>query len=109
MEFFFPIKSKQGVNNHFKPLNHLSQLFRLKSEQKEKNASNSKNRVTEENVLTSIHFIDRVVYPRALFTSYNLRFTRQERVFNYDASKLFNLEIKSSLVLEGKKLLGVRK
>ena len=51
-------------------------------------------------MLTRIYFIGIVVYPRALLTSYNLRFTRQGSFFNHDASKLFNLKIQSSLVLE---------
>ena len=49
-----------------------------------------------------VYFISRVVYPCALLTSNNLCFTRQEYFFNYDISKLFNLKIQSSLVLEGK-------
>ena len=36
--------------------------------------------------------------------SYNLHFTRQEHILNFDVSKLFNLEIESSLVLEGKEI-----
>ena len=59
------------------------------------------NRITEENVLTSIYFIGRIVYPSVLITSYNLSFVRQEQFFNY-VSKLFNLKIQISLVLEGK-------
>ena len=53
-------------------------------------------------MLTGIHFISRVVYPRALLTSYNLHFTRQEFFFNYDVSKPFNRKIQNYLVLEGK-------
>ena len=34
--------------------------------------------------------------------SYNLCFTRQKRFFNHDVSKLFNLKLQSSLMLEGK-------
>ena len=34
------------------------------------------------------YFLDRVVYPRALLTSYNLRFTRQEHFFNHDFNYL---------------------
>ena len=51
-------------------------------------ASTSKNRVTEENTLTSIYFIGKVVYPCALLTCYNLCLTREERFFNYYVSKL---------------------
>ena len=58
--------------------------------------------VTEENLLKSIYFIDRVVYPCVLLTSYNLRFIIQEHFFTYDDSKLFSLKLQSSLVLEGK-------
>ena len=54
-------------------------------------------------MLISIYFIGRIVHPRALLTNYNLRFTRQERFFSYDVSKLFNLKFQGSLVLlEGK-------
>ena len=50
--------------------------------------------VTEENTLTSIYFVDRVVYPCALLTSYNLCFKRQERFFNNDVSQtIVNEEI----------------
>ena len=43
-----------------------------------------------------------VVYPCVLLMSYNLCFTRQKRFFNHDVSKLFNLKLQSSLMLEGK-------
>ena len=48
---------------------------------------------TEENLLKSIYFIDRVVYPCVLLTSYNLRFIIQEHFFTYDDSKLFSLKL----------------
>ena len=50
--------------------------------------------VTGENTLTSIYFVDRVAYPCALLTSYNLCFKRQERFFNNDVSQtIVNEEI----------------
>ena len=60
--------------------------------------STSKNRVTEENKLTSI-FHPQSCLP--LCTPPELQFP-QEHFFNYDVSKLFNLKIQTSLVLEGK-------